>query len=528
MQKGGHQCKAKSYSVKSAQTREREPDKPSSIMEEDIGSGTPKTTIIVGAGARGHGYPYYAVVFPKQLKVVGVCEPRDHHRQHEVKQHNIPPENVFKDWKEAAEREKFADSVIICTPDRLHKDPAIAFAKKGYHILLEKPMAVTEADCKEIVATVKENNVILAVCHIMRYKSWVRKVKEIIDSGVIGDVVNINFTEPVGFWHFAHSYVRGNWHVEADSSFSLLAKCCHDVDLISYWMRGKPCQRVSSFGNLSHFHNGDKVGFQHFAHSFVRGNWGKESTCSFSLLTKCCHDVDLICYWMPKKSEKLSSFGNLSHFHKADQPEGAADRCLDCPASIENNCPYSAKKIYLDRVKRGHRGWPTSVFCDIVDIENVTDALRKGPYGKCVYDTDNDVMSHQVVNMQFEGGATTTLQMVAFTKKLCAREVKIYGTKGEVTVNDREHPLIKVFNFLTHRTDSFDPEDEMAPRALMGHGGADYQVIKAFVTALHNQDSKVIETGPDDTLASHIVCFAAERARKENRVLNRNSHGEFE
>ncbi|XP_053405249.1 putative oxidoreductase YteT isoform X3 [Mercenaria mercenaria] len=465
--KGGHQSKAKTYSAKSDQTREREPDKPSSIMEEEIGSGTPKTTIIVGAGSRGHGYPYYAVVFPKQLKVVGVCEPRDHHRQHEVKQHNIPPENVFKDWKEAAEREKFADSVIICTPDRLHKDPAIAFAKKGYHILLEKPMAVTEADCKEIVATVKENNVILAVCHVMRYMSWVKKVKEIIDSGVIGDVVNINHTEPVGFWHFAHSYVRGNWHVEADSSFSLLAKCCHDVDLISYWMRGKPCQRVSSFGNLSHFHKGDK-------------------------------------------------------------PEGAAYRCLDCPVSIENNCPYSAKKIYLDRVKQGHRGWPTSVLCDIVDIENVTDALRKGPYGKCVYDTDNDVMSHQVVNMQFEGGATATLQMVAFTKKLCAREVKIYGTKGEITVNDGELPPIKVFNFLTHKTDSFDPEDEMAPLPLMGHGGADYQAIKAFVTALHDQDSKVIETGPDDTLASHILCFAAERARKENRVLNRNSQGEFE
>ncbi|XP_060570904.1 putative oxidoreductase YteT isoform X2 [Ruditapes philippinarum] len=465
---GGKQSKANTYSAQS------EPDQPTKHRkdmdkqeeEQEIGSGTPKTAIIVGAGQRGHGYPYYAVVFPKQLKIVGVCEPRDYHRDYEAELHKIPPENVFKDWKEAVERDKFADSVIICTPDRLHKEPAIAFAKKGYHILLEKPMAVTEEDCREIVSAVKENNVILSVCHVMRYIPWVKKVKEIIDSGEIGEVVNISHTEPVGYYHFAHSFVRGNWHKEEDSSFSLLAKCCHDVDLISYWMS--------------------------------------------------------------KKCSKVSSFGNLSHFHKADQPVGATKRCLDCPESVEKSCPYSAKKIYLNRVEQGHKGWPASVLCDVVDIENITDALRKGPYGKCVYDNDNDVMSHQVVNMQFEGGATATLQMVAFTSKICEREVKIYGTKGEITVNDGALPPIKVFNFLTHKSASHFPEDAMVASPLMGHGGADYYTIQAFVKALHNEDQAEIETGPDETLASHLLCFAAERARIENRVLNRNSKGEFE
>ncbi|XP_052796880.1 scyllo-inositol 2-dehydrogenase (NAD(+))-like isoform X5 [Mya arenaria] len=412
---------------------------------------TPKTAIVVGAGSRGSGYPYYAKVEPNRLTIVGVCEPRKFYRERTVKLFDIAKENVFTDWAEAAARDKFADSVIICTPDRLHKDPAIAFAKKGYSILLEKPMATTEEECREIVSTCKANHVVLSVCHVLRYTPWVKKVKEIIDSGVIGQVVNINHVEPVGYTHFAHSYVRGNWHKESDSSFSLLAKCCHDVDLICYWMNHR-CDRVSSFGNLSHFCKQDKVGYWHFAHSFVRGNWSREADSSFALLAKCCHDVDLVCYWMShRKCERVSSFGNLSHFTANDKPKGAAARCLDCPQSIEQQCPYSAKNIYLDEVKRGNTGWPVSVICEVPDIESVTNALRTGPYGKCVYDTDNDVMSHQVVNMQFEGGATATLQMVAFTRKICAREVKIYGTKGQIEVNDGDVVPIKVYDFVSKK-----------------------------------------------------------------------------
>ncbi|XP_052796879.1 putative oxidoreductase YteT isoform X4 [Mya arenaria] len=428
---------------------------------------TPKTAIVVGAGSRGSGYPYYAKVEPNRLTIVGVCEPRKFYRERTVKLFDIAKENVFTDWAEAAARDKFADSVIICTPDRLHKDPAIAFAKKGYSILLEKPMATTEEECREIVSTCKANHVVLSVCHVLRYTPWVKKVKEIIDSGVIGQVVNINHVEPVGYTHFAHSYVRGNWHKESDSSFSLLAKCCHDVDLI--------------------------------------------------------------CYWMNHRCDRVSSFGNLSHFCKQDKPKGAAARCLDCPQSIEQQCPYSAKNIYLDEVKRGNTGWPVSVICEVPDIESVTNALRTGPYGKCVYDTDNDVMSHQVVNMQFEGGATATLQMVAFTRKICAREVKIYGTKGQIEVNDGDVVPIKVYDFVSKKPSHYQPEEaDDISGPLMGHGGADYHTIKAFVDTLHDNSEQSIETGPDATLASHVVCFAAERARKENRVLNLNQHGVYE
>lgn len=328
-------------------------------------------------------------------------------------------------------------------------------------------MAVTEEECIEIVRACQENNVILSVCHVMRYTPWVQKVKDIIDSGDLGDIVNINHTEPVGFWHFAHSYVRGNWNKESDSSFSLLAKCCHDMDLICYWMAGRKCQKVSSFGNLS-------------------------------------------------------------HFRKEDKPDGATSRCLDCPADIQNNCPYSAVKIYLEPVQQGRNGWPICIIADVEDVKHVTAALRDSPYGKCVYESDNDVMSHQVVNMQFEGGATATLQMVAFTEKLCAREVKFYGTKGELTVKDGFQPKLRVYDFLTKKATKYYPKDESPPGPLSGHGGADFHTIEAFVDTLHNPGDAKIKTGPEETLLSHLLVFAAERARKENRVVNLKDDGRYD
>ncbi|CAM5090958.1 unnamed protein product [Natator depressus] len=247
------------------------------------------TVLIIGAGCRGKHYSYFAVHFPNRMKVVGVADPHAFARNDLQKIHCIDKKNVFNDWKVATERERFADAVIIATPDRLHKDPAIAFANKGYHILLEKPMAVTPEDCKEIVSVCKANNVMLAVCHVLRYYPASLKIKELLDAGAIGDICHIQHLEPVGFWHFAHSFVRGNWRNEAESTFSLLAKSCHDIDLIHFWMGDKRCLKVSSFGSLSHFTNEHK-------------------------------------------------------------PKGAASRCLDC--SVEQTCPYSAKKIYLQRAEK--------------------------------------------------------------------------------------------------------------------------------------------------------------------------------
>ncbi|XP_048732868.2 putative oxidoreductase YteT isoform X5 [Ostrea edulis] len=399
-------------------------------------------------------------------RVIAVADPKEYQRRQLQRLCDIPDDMAFEDWREIAERGKFADCVVICTLDQHHKDPAIAFARRGYHILLEKPMATNEEDCREIVRVCKENNVFLTVCHVLRYTPWVKKITEIIDSGAIGKVVNIQHLEPVGYWHFAHSFVRGNWHKESESSFSLLAKCCHDLDLICHWMG-------------------------------------------------------------PRKCHSVASFGHLSHFSQKNKPKNAASRCLDCPREVESQCPYSAVKIYIENgVKSFNKGWPVSVLTSgPPDIENVTEALRTGPYGRCVYDLDNDVMSQQVVNMQFSDGATASLSMIAFTGSVCTREVNVFGTKGEIRYKDGQ-PCVLQVDFVTGQRYHHKLESEHKG-PLSGHGGADYCLMEHFQQALYEKDFSKIQTGAEETLASHLVTFAAEKARKENRVVTINEDMSF-
>ena len=407
--------------------------------------------LIVGAGGRGTGYAGYASSFPEQAKVVGVAEPRDFYRQRLVDEHGIPSENVFTDWRPAAERERFADAVVVATQDAMHTAPAVAFASKGYHLLLEKPMAPTAEECRHIVAAVKEAGIIFAVGHVMRYTRYTQKLKELVDSGLIGDIVSVQHLEPVGYWHQAHSFVRGNWRNEAESSPMLLAKSCHDLDWIRHIV-GRPCVRVSSFGNLTHF-----------------------------------------------RRERM--------------PEGAADRCLDC--GVEANCPYSAKKIYLGRVAEGHTEWPVSVLAPVVTTESVTEALRSGPYGRCVYASDNDVVDHQVVNMLFEGGATASFTMTAFNPG-GHRRTRLFGTHGEL---DGDGSTITHYDFLTDGIEVIDTEAADGS-ILGGHGGGDLHLMSGFVQAVGTGDPATVLSGPDETLETHLAVFAAETARRENRVVD--------
>lgn len=407
--------------------------------------------IVVGAGDRGSGYASYIEKNPHLAKVVAVAEPREEWRDALAKKHKIKSENIVNDWRELAARPRFADAVIIATQDSLHTEPAVAFASKGYHILLEKPMATTQADCKKIADEAIKNNIIFAVCHVLRYTPYTKKIKEIISKGIIGDVVSIQRLEPVGYWHQAHSFVRGNWRREDLSTPMLMAKCCHDIDWIHYIMNSK-CVSVQSFGTLN-------------------------------------------------------------HFRKEKKPRGAADRCMDC--AIESQCPYSAKKIYIKPFENGHSGWPISILTHKVTKENIIKALREGPYGRCVYNCDNDVVDNQVVNMLFEDGQTATLTMTAFTAGR-HRETKIFGTKGELV---GDGVTIRHFDFLTDKWEEINTAAS-DHSIIGGHGGGDFVLIQTFINAVIKNDKSIILSGPEETLESHLIVFAAEKSRKNNIVIN--------
>jgi predicted dehydrogenase len=410
----------------------------------------PVTLVIVGAGSRGTTYANFALGHPEKAKVVGVAEPRKAYRNRIVEEHDLESDYVFTDWRQAADRARFADAVVIATQDQMHVEPAETFADLGYHILLEKPMAPDVQGCRRIVAAVKRNDILFSVCHVLRYTHYTQKLKELLEAGMIGDIVGLQRLEPVGFWHQAHSYVRGNWRREDESSFMLLTKSCHDIDWIRYVMDA-PCQAISSFGSLKHF----------------------------------CEE---------------------------DKPEGAASRCIDCP--IEPSCPYSAKRIYLAALDRGYTGWPLNVLTPEPTRDTVLAALREGPYGRCVYESDNDVVDHQVVTMDFQGKRTASFTMMAFTE-MRHRETRIFGTRGELY---GDGSVIEHYDFLTDQKERIDTS---APDAsiLGGHGGGDYGLMSHFVKAVAEDDPNWILSGIDETLESHLMVFAAERARREGRVV---------
>lgn len=405
---------------------------------------------IVGAGDRGFTYASFALEHPEKVSVVAVVEPREFHRNRIAELFALPEDKVFSSWEALASVPKLADCVVIATQDNMHTEPAVAYAEKGYSILLEKPMAPTVAECLEISRAVSKADIVFGVCHVLRYTAYTRKLKELLSSGIIGEIVSVQHLEPVGYWHQAHSFVRGNWRKTAESSFMLLAKSCHDMDWLRYVI-DKPCLAVSSFGSLKYF-----------------------------------------------KSE--------------NKPEGASDRCTSC--AIEKRCSYSALKLYMGLFNQNKKGWPVNVVASGPTEDKLLTALETGPYGRCVFACDNDVVDHQVVNMLFEDDVTATFTMTAFNKA-DHRKTRIFGTEGEIEGNGKE---IRVFDFLTDKETVIDTT-RIEPTSMSGHGGGDYHIMEDFVKAVASGDQNLLSSGPLVSLESHLMAFAGEIARTECRVV---------
>ena len=410
---------------------------------------------VIGVGSRGGDcYARHCYNRPDRFKVVALCDVSQAKIDKYSAMYQIAKENCFLSEEEFF-KEKRADILCVSTLDKDHVRQAIAGLKLGYHILLEKPISDQKEECEELLAAHRKYGGKVCVCHVLRYAPGFVKVGELLDSGVIGRLITIEALEPVGYWHQAHSYVRGNWRRSEDTTPMILAKCCHDLDLLQYYAKSR-CESVSSIGDLTFF-----------------------------------------------KAENA--------------PEGAAKRCLDC--KYVDSCPYSAKNRY---VRSWHdagdpeNSWPYNVITNQLPLTEaaLTEAIEKGPYGRCVFYCDNDVVDHQITQMQFENGVTATLTMTAFSHS-GSREMRFHGTYGEIRFDSGKNIIeLRVFD---------RPVEVIDMAKLMdgghSHGGGDEKLIETLYDILEGRATE--RTSLESSIESHLMGIAAEESRLRGGELIR-------
>ncbi len=417
------------------------------------------TAIVLGYGMRGSTYARYAVEHPDQLEIVGVAEPLDNRRLYAKERHGLDDSMLFNSWTEVAARPKMADFVVISMQDNMHYEPAMRMIDLGYDILLEKPMAPSAKECKDICVAAEKKGVKVIVCHVLRFTQFFCAIKDIIDEGILGDIMSVVHLENVGNTHQSHSFVRGNWRNTAESSPMILAKSCHDTDIIQ-WLIGKECKKVQSFGSLT-------------------------------------------------------------HFTEANRPAGAPDYCVDgCPHG--STCPYNAVKLYYDDK---NNSWFRSVAANTSvnpTDEQVMEAITRGPYGRCVYHCDNDVVDHQVVNMEFEGGCTVMFSMNCFNEG--GRSIRIFGTKGELRAAMRSKK-IEVFTFEDRQTREYEVS-KAGNTILSGHGGGDTGIMVDLMKYFGGETPSKSVCSIRTSYLNHLIAFAAEESRLNDVVVDMDRFAE--
>ena len=375
-----------------------------------------KKVAILGYGGGGYHYAKMCRQMDKDFQIVAVIDNSEDKRRLAKETAKLDDAQLFSSLDVFLAAPKTADWLFICTQDKDHREHAVSALKKGYHLLLEKPVACTPEDCLEIERTAKELNRQVAVCHVLRYSLYYEKIKEIIESGILGKIIAIDQVENVAYWHQAHSYVRGDWRRADESTPMILAKCCHDLDIAVYLANSK-CRQVISQGQLN-------------------------------------------------------------YFKRENAPEGATEYCLGgCKAKKE--CPYDCEKLYVNTLKhlpkKAIKGaWPQSrlIADSIVTIPKLYEAMKTTRYGKCVFLSDNDVVDYQITTMLFENGINSTLTMTAFSGP-SYRETRVRGALGELVCNMGENKIVlHIFGKKAKKI--------RLHKRLDAHGGGDKRLMEYF------------------------------------------------
>ncbi len=408
---------------------------------------------IIGCGARGcEIYGRILDGLKDRYKILSLCDVNEEKLEKYAKIFQIDEKNRFND-EDVFFQEKRADLALIATQDADHVRQCLKALKLGYDVMLEKPITDSVEECEELLAAQKQYGGKVVVCHVLRYAPAYKKVGELLFAGAIGRLVSIQALEQVSYWHQAHSYVRGNWRSSETATPMILAKCCHDLDLLQYYARSE-CASISSVGDLTYF--------------------------------------------------------NADH-----APEGSAARCVAC--KYVDTCPYSAKQIYVERWKakgEPENIWPFNILTPVIPLteEALTKAIEEGPYGRCVFRCDNDVVDHQFTQMTFKNGVKASLLMTGFTAGN-GRIMKFYGTLGEIEFDEgRGWIAVKPFG---KEVETFDIRTLIEEG--YAHGGGDAGLIHKLYDILSGTAEE--DTSLKASVESHKMGICAEESRKANGKL---------
>jgi len=335
--------------------------------------------------------------------------------------------------------------------DRTHLASSLAGLEAGYHLLLEKPMAHTPEGCLAIARAAEQHHRIVQICHPMRYSAFYARAKELLEEGCVGQPTVVLMTENVAYWHFAHSFVRGNWRRDDESGPLILTKTCHDMDLAVWLVASTP--------------------------------------------------------------KRIASMGELRFFRSENAPEGAPERCTDgCP--VEATCPFYAPAAYLGPMIE----WPVSVISLDSSLEARRRALETGPYGRCVFRCDNDVVDHQVVMVEFENGTMLNFTVSACTS-FCYRSLRVVGGAGELNGHFERNEL-RVERFDQGLYVQVPTETHRVATGDGAHGGGDWRVMRNCVQLLRHENFAEAMQSLQIAVQGHLLSFAAEEARRSANIVD--------
>lgn len=411
---------------------------------------------VVGYGNRGGVYASYALKHPDQLEIVSVVDVLDFKREEASKTFNIPQNMCFETLEDFINAKVECDIVINATMDNLHYKTAMVLIDAGYNILLEKPITADVNELLDIEKAAKEKGVLLFVCHVMRYSPYYSEIKNLINKGVIGDIFAMEMNEHVSVGHYTNSYIRGRWRSE-------------------------------------------------------------EVCGSGFLLAKCCHDLDLMC-WLNNVTEpiEVSSFGSRGYFIKENAPKDSAEMCYDCPHL--DDCMFSAKLLHLQSDSAPYVTWEgLNKPLDQITREEKIEYLKTSIFGQCVYKIPNDIVDRQCVSVNFGNGSIGTLNMIGGTTR-GGRNVHITGSLGEIEGYwESSEFTLRIYN--AKLQEYAEKKISVKDAVTSGHMGSDYQIMKQLVAYFNGDRSSVSMTKIEDSINGHLCVFAAENSRKNGRIV---------